>query len=294
MPADMLLWLPPTLAAMVFWGVAQGLVKKYIGDVPPARFCLYYALANAVVNVTFWAVQDAPPPFAAEYRTFAALGLLAYAMDGVGWIFYYQSIVYGPISIIGTLSASYPAIAVICARLFLDEELSPAQYAGVAAVICGGLALAYAPPEARGETTRRRWMAFAGAAVAMWGFNATIIRHAYSFPGASEANMALFIAIGGLATLGVYGWLFGRHGATSRVEWGRSFLPMAAMAIGGLLTAIAYRHGPASVVTPLTGAYPVITLAFARVVLKERPTAIQWAGIVAVLVGMVLITAGAA
>src|SRR5262245_16954298 len=131
----MLLWLAPTLAAMLFWGVAQGLVKKYIGDVPPARFCLYYALANAAVHVTFWAVQDSPPPFAAEYRTFAALGLLAYALDGVGWIFYYQSIVYGPISIVGTLSAAYPAIAVILARVFLNEDLTPAQYAGVAAVI---------------------------------------------------------------------------------------------------------------------------------------------------------------
>jgi drug/metabolite transporter (DMT)-like permease len=278
---------------MLFWGVAQGLVKKYIGEVPPARFCLYYALANAVVNVAFWGLQDSPPPFAPEYRTFAALGLLAYVMDGIGWIFYYQSIVHGPISIIGTLSASYPAIAVLCARVFLGEELIPVQYAGVAAVIGGGLALAWAPPEARGEPTRRRWMAFAGAAVAMWGVNATIIRHAYSFPGASEANMALFIAIGGLATLGVYGWLFGRHGATSRAEWGRSFLPMAAMAVGGLLTAIAYRYGPASIVTPLTGAYPVITIAFARVVLAEHPTAIQWAGIVAVLLGMVLTTTAA-
>jgi drug/metabolite transporter (DMT)-like permease len=289
-----LIWLTPTLAAMLFWGIAQGLVKKYIGDVPPARFCLYYALANAAVNVTFWAVQDAPPPFAAEYREFAALGLLAYAMDGIGWIFYYQSIVHGPISIVGTLSAAYPAISVLCARLFLDETLSPAQYAGVGAVIGGCLALAWAPPAARAEPTRRRWMAYAGTAVAIWGVNATIIRYAYSFPGADEANMALFIAIGGLATLGIYGWLFGRHGATSRAEWGRSFLPMAAMAIGGLLTAIAYRYGPASIVTPLTGAYPVITLAFARVVLKERPTPVQWAGIVSVLLGMVLTTMAAA
>jgi drug/metabolite transporter (DMT)-like permease len=288
-----LIWLPPALAAMLFWGIAQGLVKKYIGDVPPARFCLYYALANAAVNLTFWAVQDTLPPFAAENRQFAALGLLAYALDGIGWIAYFQSIVYGPISIIGTLSAAYPALSVIFARIFLDEVLEPAQYAGVVAVIAGCLALAYAPPEVRARATQRRWMAYAGAAVLIWGVNATIIRHAYSFPGADEANMALFIAFGGLATLGVYGWLFGRAGATSRTEWGRSFLPMATMAVGGLLTALAYKTGPASVVTPLTGAYPVVTLAFAWAVLKERPTRLQWAGIACVLTGMVLITAQA-
>jgi hypothetical protein len=29
MAPDLLMWLAPTLAAMLFWGVAQGLVKKY-------------------------------------------------------------------------------------------------------------------------------------------------------------------------------------------------------------------------------------------------------------------------
>jgi drug/metabolite transporter (DMT)-like permease len=55
--------------------------------------------------------------------------------------------------------------------------------------------------------------------------------------------------------------------------------------------AIAYKHGPASLVTPLAGAYPVVTIAFAWAVLKERPTRLQWGGIVAVLIGMVLTTA---
>jgi len=135
---------------------------------------------------------------------------------------------------------------------------------------------------------------YAGAAVIIWGVNATIIRYAYSVPGAHEGNMALFIALGGLATLGVYGWLFGRRGAISRRELGRSFFPMATMAVGGLLTALAYKNGPASIVTPLTGAYPVVTLAFAWAVLRERPSRLQYAGIACVLAGMVLITAQAA
>ena len=59
------LWLAPTLTALVAWGIAQGLVKKYIGEVSAERFCLYYAIANATVNLAFWAWHhDAPPPFA--------------------------------------------------------------------------------------------------------------------------------------------------------------------------------------------------------------------------------------
>lgn len=283
-------WLAPTFAALFAWGIAQGLVKKYIGEVSAAHFCLYYAIANAIVNVGFWSLSDAPPPFAAEGREFAFWGLLAYVLDGIAWIFYYQSITYGPISIVGTLSAAYPALTVIFARTFLGEDLTIMQGLGVGAVLLGCMALAWSPSHAR-TNTRNRWMLYAGAALVIWGASGTLIRYAYGFPTAHEGNMALFIAIGAVVTLGLYGVLAGAMRGGSRAEWLRAFGPMATMALGSLLVAIAYKHGPASLVTPLAGAYPVVTLAFAWAVLKERPTRLQWGGITAVLVGMVLTTA---
>lgn len=283
-------WLAPTLGALVAWGVAQGLVKKYIGEVSAARFCLYYALANVIVNTAFWAISDSPPAFAAGGRDFAFWGLLAYLLDGIAWIFYYQSITYGPISIVGTLSAAYPALTVVFARSFLGEDLTIAQGFGVAAVLLGCIALAYSPLHARART-QKRWMVYAGAALVIWGVSGTLIRYAYYFPAAHEGNMALFIAIGGLSTLGLYGVLKGAARGGSHAEWLRALGPMATMAVGSLLVAIAYKYGPASLVTPLAGAYPVVTLGFAWVVLKERPSSLQWAGIASVLLGMVLTTA---
>ncbi len=99
-------------------------------------------------------------------------------------------------------------------------------------------------------------MFYAGAALVIWGVSGTLIRYSYGFPGAHEANMALFIAIGAVATLGVYGVLAGGTRGGSHAEWLRAFGPMATMAVGSLLVAIAYKHGPASLVTPLAGAYP--------------------------------------
>ena len=283
-------WLAPTLGALFAWGLAQGLVKKYIGEVSAASFCLYYAIANAIVNVAFWAFHDAPPAFAAEGQQFAFWGLLAYVLDGIAWIFYYQSLTYGPISIVGTLSAAYPALTVIFARTFLGEELTLTQGLGVAAVLIGCLALAWSPTGSK-SATHGRWKILAGMALVIWGVSGTLIRYSYGFPGAHEANMALFIAIGGLVTLGAYGLLKGAAHSASRAEWLRSVGPMSTMALGSLLVAIAYKHGPASIVTPLAGAYPVVTLAFAWAVLKERPTHLQWGGIALVLVGMLLTTA---
>src|SRR5206468_3061802 len=38
----MALWLIPTLTSLLLYGIGQGLVKKSISEVPPARFCLYF------------------------------------------------------------------------------------------------------------------------------------------------------------------------------------------------------------------------------------------------------------
>jgi drug/metabolite transporter (DMT)-like permease len=223
-----MLWLAPTLTALLAWGIAQGLVKKYIGEVSAERFCLYYAIANAAVNLAFWAWHDAPPAFAPEGRQFALYGLLAYALDGVAWIFYYRSITYGPISIVGTLSAAYPALTVTFAHHFLGESLTSAQGAGVGAVLLGCMALAWSPPQAQAtRPTSARWMLYAGAALLLWGVSGTVTRYAYRLPNAHEANMALFIAISGLSTLGVYGLVMGAARGASGKELLRAFGPMA-------------------------------------------------------------------
>jgi len=41
----MALWLIPTLISLLLYGIARA-VKKYIAEVPPARFCLYFVVAR--------------------------------------------------------------------------------------------------------------------------------------------------------------------------------------------------------------------------------------------------------
>ena len=281
-------WLAPALMALFLYGIGQGLVKKWISEVPPARFCLYYVLAIAIVNLGFFFTNDHPPPLAANGREFLGFGVLAYLVDGLAWILYFQSIVAGPIAIVGTLSAAYPALTVVFARIFLGEELAPLQYGAVALVIGGCLGLSYTPATATEQITSHRWIPLSLGALVCWGASNTIIKYSYSLPGASEANLALCSSIGGALTLGVFGLLRGRRGPHTMREWAHSLVPMGMMAGGSLGIIIAARHGPISIVTPLIGSYPVVTLIFASLILKERITRIQFGCIGAIIIGMVL------
>lgn len=289
-------WLLPCFLALFLYGIGQGLVKKNIGDVAPARFCLYFVVAKMIVNLGFFFTQDHPPVWVAEHWQFLTAGLLAYILDGTAWILYFLSIVAGPITIVGTLSAAYPALTVLFARIFLHEELAAPQYLGVLLVISGCIGLSYGPSGSDSDDPlasqkSRKWIPLSAGALVLWGAAQTIVKYSYHLPGANEVHLALFNTLGGVLTLGIFGLVFDAKNSRHSVkDWGRSFLPMAMMAAGDLSVIIASRLGPISIVTPLTGAYPVVTLGFALLVLKERITALQWFCVGAILGGMALCT----
>ena len=285
----LLLWLAPALLALLLYGLGQGFVKMWIGAVPPARFCLYFACARALVMLCYFFANSRSPVFASQSGHLLVIGVLAYLLDGAGWILYFQSIIAGPITIVGTLSAAYPAITIVFAHWFLGETLSPLQYGAVTLVIGGCIGLSYQPADVTNRVTGRMWIAFAFWALMLWGAAQTVVKYDYSL-GATDTNMTLYSAIGALLTLGVYGLWKGRAGTHSAKEWTRSFLPMGMMASGDLGVLIASRYGEISIVTPLTGAYPLVTLAFAAIVLRERIVLLQWGCIAAILIGMLLCT----
>ena len=287
--APLLMWLTPALLALLLYGLGQGFVKMWITEVPPARFCLYFAFARAVVMGCYFFANPHDSIFAAGSHRVFLIGVLAYLLDGTAWIMYFLSIIAGPITIVGTLSAAYPALTIVFANWFLGETLSAMQYVAVVLVIGGCIGLAYQPEGAANKVKGRAWIPLAFTALVLWGAAQTIVKYDYQL-GATDSNMSLYSMIGALLTLGVYGFWKGRAGTHSVREWLRSFLPMGMMAAGDLGVLVASRYGKISIVTPLTGAYPVVTLAFASIVLRERILLFQWTCIGAILVGMYFCT----
>jgi transporter family protein len=245
-------------------------------------------LATSIVNLGFFLTQGHPPLLAASGMQFLVFGVLAYLFDGAAWILYFQSVVLGPVAIVGTLSAAYPALTIVFARIFLGEHLSPLQYVAVTLVVAGCLGLSHAPSGTESQTTSRRWIPLSLMALVSWATSNTLIKYSYSLPGANEANLAVCSSIGGALTLGVFGLLRGRGGPHSVRAWAHSFVPMGMMAGGSLGLIIAARHGPISIVTPLIGSYPVVTIIYAALVLKERITPRQYVCIAAIIAGMTL------
>src|SRR5205085_11535491 len=105
--------------------------------------------------------------------------------------------------------------------------------------------------------------------------------------GAVQEIMSVYNVFGAGLTLGLYGFLF-RGQAGAKGEFLQSAIPMAVMAGGDLAVIVAYAvpNVRASLVTTISGAYPIVTVAFAVTVLKEKITLLQAIAIALVLAGM--------
>src|SRR5690606_2696935 len=136
--------------------------------------------------------------FAAEGSGFMFCAITAYILDGTGWILYFLSVMYGSITIVGTLSAAYPALTVLFAMFFLGEELLRIQYLAFIFVIFACLGLSYSPPsdDPDAKVVQKRWIPLAIGALVLWGAAQTIVKYAGELPNANDANFALFNTIG--------------------------------------------------------------------------------------------------
>ena len=286
-------WMVPTLAALGLYGAGQVLVKKYISEVPPARYCLYFFFAKSAVNIGYFAYYYASSKTGAGADLSALpagafmVGILAYVIEGAAWVCYYESVARGPVSIVGTMSAAYAAPNVLFAYLFLGERLLGHQYVGVVFVIVGCVVLGYAPAEEGEEKKGKAWIPLALTALGLWGVWQTLVKHTYDAYGVNDAQMALFNVAGAFSTLGVYGLARGRGGESAPGLWKLAIVPTAVMAGGDLAVIVATLTGKVGVVTPISGAYPVVTLGIARVVLKERISRFQWAAVCLIVAGMI-------
>ncbi len=288
-PPRALSWAPLLATGVLSSGLAAG-VWKHTG-VGVARFCVLFVIGKAVASAGYWPFRErghgarASLPFLA----FAALSAL---LNGLAWVAYLFAFEHGPLAIVQTISAGYSTVAAVLAVLFLRERLVGAQVAGVALVVVASMALGYAG-EAPSAGSRGAWLAACVASAALWGVNAVIAKHAYGLPGADQSRFFAVQALGLAATVLPYGlWLSVAGGAGAARPGGLALpalLVVLLYLIGDLGIYGAMARGPASIVHPVIGLYAIPSVAYAALVMGDRPGKIEWSAIAMASAGVILV-----
>lgn len=285
-------WAFYLIATVLFYGLGQALTKQYLATMSTAMFIWLFLLAKALVNGGAFLALGTVPLWSPQAQGFLILALGSNALSGLAWLCYFKAIEHGKVSLVGSITAAYPVVTVILALMFLGEHLSLHQAIGVALAVGSGILVGLQPEQnPTGGAPDRRWLAYAVVTLFTWGTFSALVKYTFGLAGADTYTFLVWNAVAMIGVMAPFALVAGRgeaRPALASVFLG--LIPAAFWALGDLTLFRAFETGPASVVTPLSACYPIVTLAYAVPVLKERLSKTQWVAIGMLMVGVFLVS----
>ncbi|BCJ61419.1 DMT family transporter [Micromonospora endophytica] len=216
-----------------------------------------------------------------------AWGAAAGLAGSIGAMLLYHALAHGVMSVVAPTTAAMAAILPVMVGLLTGDSVTATTAAGL---LCGLVAIPCVSMTTSGDRSGRRLAlgSIAGALAAGAGFGLFFVL--LSRTGDASGLWPLVAArCASLAMLAVL-WPFARwpvrvSGTTARLALLSGGLDM----FSSVLYLLAVREGYLSVAGLLASLYPVSTLLLARVVLHERATRVQWAGVGLAMAGVFLL-----
>lgn len=274
------------LVAAFCWSVHDLLARRFAAATGPFRMSMWILLAGALLLLVpvLWRGQI----WTADTFSIGvalAMGIVyAFALGGLLTAFS-----LAPVSIVGPLTAGYPALVVIWG---LFNGLSPSllQWSGVGLVLVGVIIVGRNGHEDGGSDSvaqGRMPLVIASAVVASLAFAAAIIMGQAATHGLGEYEVT-FLSRFPAAALMYFAVMRER---TQKLEMSRgaliSVFTMAACDVAAVTAINAAAHFPNRELGAMAiSSYGALSVVLAMLILKERVTALQWLGIVMVVAGV--------
>ena len=286
-------WLLFALIAVFMYGTSQTIVKVALGNISVATMIIINFIITMPIYATLLVASSLRTDLSQVGLQILLIGFLAALLGRAGYYTYLEALESGPVTIVGSVTAAYPAIIAILALTVLRESITPIQAIGVALVVGGIVALSYASNGRKNEKKlSRKAIIYCAATLAIWGIWGLF------------AKMALLVlSIGtylGLYTLALPIVLSGYmicKGIGIKKAFPRWSLPVKIAAISIMIGQIglfadttAVSIGNASIVFPLIAAYPIITILEAQLFLKEALARKDIILIALVIIGILLVS----
>jgi drug/metabolite transporter (DMT)-like permease len=275
------------LAASAAWGSADFLGGRASRGMAALSVTASSKVAGAM-GLGLVCVAAGESPSAEE----AAWAVGSGVFGAAGLVALYRALALGPMSLVAPLTACGGALPMLVA-LAGGELPGPVTDAGLALAFAGAVVVSRPPqPGAAAPGMRRAALAYALAAAAGLGLALTLLQQGAQAPGDSALGLALVAAVSAVALL--VPLTASRGGgpppaALLPAVMGCGLLDVAA----NVLFVEASARGEQAVVAVLGSLYPLATVLLARAWLGERLSASQGAGVVAAVLGVAAIAAGA-
>jgi drug/metabolite transporter (DMT)-like permease len=272
------------LGTALCYGVSNFIGPQISRHLPTMSVIVAGQTVALLVSATVVVAHGGGAPGAAE----VAAGLLAGLGNAGGLALFYLAAASGPLSIITPIGATGAAVPVLIG-LASGEQLGVLGAAGIVLAM-GGVVMAARTVGASEQAAAdlRRTVLLSVASAACFGV------FLWAIAPASESGVFWGVMLSRISLVGslVVGALLLRRALrVPAADVPKVALPGVLLFSGTLMYAAATQEGLLSVVSVIATLFPVVTVTLAFVLLHERPSRTQWAGIAAALAGVVLLSA---
>jgi uncharacterized membrane protein len=277
-------WFLWTLLALLCWGV-WAITSRLIGD------ALSAAASQALSTIGLLPVAVALG-FSSRLsvtgirRRGALFAFAAGALACAGNVAYYRALQVGDkVATVVALTGLYPLVTIVLAVILLRERLNRVQFIGIVL----SLAALYLFNVQAEQGLLSRWLLLALVPVALWG-TAGLLQKLATNHISGELSTLWFLT----AFVPVAAFILLRQPLPAQIT-ARTWLLVTVMgftfALGnlGILAALA-SHGKASVIVPLSGLYPLVSIPIAILALGEKVGPRESVGIALALFAIVALT----
>ncbi len=280
-------WLFWTLATILTWGIWAILYRLIAGDLSEAHS---QAISTLGIVPILAALALADDSRAAENR---ARGIWLAFGSGVlsclGNIACYQALSHAKAATVVPLTALYPLVTITLAIPILKERFNLIQMAGIGLSLVAILMFNVQQGTEDAHALVSPWLLMALAAVVLWG--ATGLMQKMSTNHISARSSAVWFLAAFLPVAGVILLFDPLPSGISTRTWSLAAALGFTLALGNLTILLAYSSGgKASIITPLAGLYPLVSIPIAIVALGEELGGREVVAIVLALTAVVMLS----
>jgi drug/metabolite transporter (DMT)-like permease len=238
-----------------------------------------------LIVVALWSDGIRPLPL------IPVLGVMALALLSVGGLmFLYRAFELGRLAIVAPLTSGYPVMSVVLSVVVRGESLTLTELAGIATVLVGAVLIARGPSTGT-QPAKDLQKGIIAACLAFVFFGFYYFGLAFVIGPVPPVTGAALTRLVGVATVGVAVLLHGGpwippHGVRRRAV---TFPVVDSLALVAFNIGLVVSQSLAVLVT-VSGLYGAVTLAWAVVVLKDRPSPSQWVGASLIFVGITVLS----
>jgi bacterial/archaeal transporter family protein len=280
-------WLFWTLLTLLAWGLWAVLSKLSGGELSGLHLQAISTLGLVPILVTLWFARGASTD--EQPHKGIPLALAAGVFSSLGNVAFYAAMSHGKAATIVPLTALSPVITILLAIPLLKESFNRIQFAGICVSLVAIFLFNVQPETGESSGPVSQWLPMALVAVGLWGVTGLLQKMSTNHLSAQSSAiwfLAAFIPVAGSILL---------YDPVSSDISTRTWMIAAALgftlALGNLTILLAFSSGgEASIIPPLAGLYPIVSIPIAIAVLHERISTRETLAIALALAAVVMLS----